>query len=111
MRVNILFTRFKHDAFVIFCSVKMPRGRPKSNKTGTRPQLRVIDRKPIRPLERQKMRPWLLEMLNKGDCQQLSWYNKKDKTFRVSWKHAAGQTFDAGADATLFQRWASHTGR
>jgi len=72
--------------------------------------LRVIERKPIRPLERQRMRPWLLEILNSGDCQQLAWYNRKVRTFRVSWKHAAGQTFDPCADATLFQRWATHTG-
>lgn len=56
------------------------------------------------------MRPWLLEQLNRGECHQLAWYSKKEKTFRVSWKHAAGQTFDPNADATLFELWARHTG-
>lgn len=91
----------------------MPRGRPKSkNSSKGRPAgLRVIDRKPIRPLERQRMRPWLMELLNSNTCHQLVWYNKKDKTFRISWKHAAGQTFDPTADATLFELWARHTGK
>jgi hypothetical protein len=86
----------------------MARGRPKSGKS--RPSLRTIERKPIRPLERQRMRPWLMELLDRNTCHQLVWMNKKDKTFRVSWKHAAGQTFNASADATLFERWAVHTG-
>lgn len=87
----------------------MARGRPKSGKS--RPSLRTIERKPIRPLERQRMRPWLMELLDRNTCHQLVWMNKKDKTFRVSWKHAAGQTFNASADATLFERWAVHTGK
>ncbi|XP_045213455.1 interferon regulatory factor 1-like [Mercenaria mercenaria] len=90
----------------------MPRGRPKSkNSCKGRATLRTIDRKPIRPLERQRMRPWLMDLLDKRTCHQLVWMNKKDKTFRVSWKHAAGQTFDPAADATLFELWARHTGK
>lgn len=90
----------------------MVRGRPKTkNSCKGRPTLRIIDRKPIRPLERQRMRPWLWDLLDANSCQQLSWISKKDKTFRVSWKHAAGQTFDPAADATLFELWARHTGK
>jgi len=88
----------------------MPRGRPKKSKT-SRQATRRIDRKPIRPLERKKMRPWLLEMLESNECSQLAWYKKRENQFKVWWKHAAGQTFNFNNDASLFQRWATHTGR
>lgn len=90
----------------------MARGRSKSKSScKSRPSLRIIERKPIRPLERQRMRPWLMDLLDKKSCHQLIWMNKKEKTFRVSWKHAAGQTFNASADASLFELWARHTGK
>lgn len=89
----------------------MPRVKPKSRMTGKgRSALKVVDRKPIRPLERQRMRPWLIELLDRKSCHQLGWFDKAKKTFKVSWKHAAGQTFDPDSDATLFELWARHTG-
>ncbi|KAH3860773.1 interferon regulatory factor 1-like [Dreissena polymorpha] len=92
----------------------MPRGRPPKSQAGLKGRangLRVIDRKPIRPLERQKMRPWLVDLLDQGVCNQLAWYKKRENLFRIMWKHAAGQTFNATCDASLFQRWAEHTGK
>ncbi|XP_052788783.1 interferon regulatory factor 1-like [Mya arenaria] len=89
----------------------MPRGRPKSKVGKNRRDVRVIDRKPIRPLERQKMRPWLVNLLDSGECRQLAWYKRRENLFRVLWKHAAGQTFNPDNDACLFQRWAMHTGK
>lgn len=88
----------------------MPRGRPKTKMT-LQKVAKTIDRKPIRPLERQRMRPWLMDLLDKDLCHQLVWLNKREKVFRIAWKHAAGQTFDASADATLFELWARHTGK
>lgn len=91
----------------------MPRGRPKTKHLGKagRPSLKIIERKPIRPLERQRMRPWLINLLDQNTCDQLEWLSRDMNTFRISWKHAAGQTFDANADATLFELWARHTGK
>ncbi|KAL4239676.1 interferon regulatory factor 1 [Mactra antiquata] len=89
----------------------MPRVSKSKSKTSKKVGLKSIDRKPIRPLERQKMRPWLIGLLDNDSCHQLGWFNKKDMTFKVSWKHAAGQTFDPNSDATLFELWARHTGK
>lgn len=57
------------------------------------------------------MRPWLQKMLEDGDCVQISWINKREKTFKMAWKHAAGQNWDRGQDCNLFEMWARHTGK
>ncbi|KAL3885276.1 hypothetical protein ACJMK2_025360 [Sinanodonta woodiana] len=76
---------------------------------------RIVVRKPprrfIRPVERQRMRPWLIEHLDKNDVVGLCWQNKRDKIFRISWKHAANQCFNMAKDTSLFEKWAIHTGR
>ena len=64
----------------------------------------------IRPVERQRMRPWLMEHLDKNDIAGLVWQNKRDRIFRISWKHAANQCFNMQKDTNLFERWAIHTG-
>ncbi|KAJ8319008.1 hypothetical protein KUTeg_004099 [Tegillarca granosa] len=58
-------------------------------------------RKPIRPIERQKMRPWLKDRLNDGDVLGLDWHNKSCNTFKVSWRHAARQGWSSDKDADL----------
>ena len=35
--------------------------------------------RPVRPVERQKMRPWLIDLLDKNILPGLSWQNKKEK--------------------------------
>ena len=67
-------------------------------------------RKPIRPIERQKMRPWLVNLLNE-DVPSLQWEVKREGTFRISWRHAARQGWNPVDDADLFERWARHTGK
>lgn len=68
-------------------------------------------RKPIRPVERQKMRAWLKDRLNDGDVRGLDWHTKSSNTFKVSWRHAARQGWSSDTDADLFERWARHTGK
>lgn len=68
-------------------------------------------RKPIRPIERQKMRPWLVNLLNNEKVSGFSWVSKDQETFRISWRHAARQGWDPMVDAGLFERWAKHTGK
>ena len=64
----------------------------------------------IRPVERQRMRPWLMDHLEKNDVPGLSWQNRNQWIFRISWKHAANQCFHLQTDTNLFERWAIHTG-
>ncbi|XP_033744681.1 interferon regulatory factor 1-like [Pecten maximus] len=70
-----------------------------------------IMRKPIRPIERQKMRPWLMNLLLHENITGLSWLSKRDRTFRISWRHAARQGWNPDKDADLFEKWARHTGK
>ncbi|WAR04409.1 IRF2-like protein, partial [Mya arenaria] len=65
----------------------------------------------IRPVERQRMRPWLIEALEKDDVPGLTWQTRNQGIFRISWKHAANQCFHMQNDTNLFERWAIHTGR
>ncbi|XP_062585321.1 uncharacterized protein LOC134246986 [Saccostrea cucullata] len=71
----------------------------------------TMNYRPIRPVERQKMRPWLLEHLDSGSIPGLSWQNRTQRIFRISWKHAAHNCFNRTTDSDLFERWAYHTGR
>nr|XP_022313100.1 LOW QUALITY PROTEIN: interferon regulatory factor 1-like [Crassostrea virginica] len=71
----------------------------------------IPQRKPIRPIERQKMRPWLVNLLNNERITGFSWVSKDHETFRISWRHAARQGWDPEVDAGLFERWAKHTGK
>ncbi|XP_053404388.1 uncharacterized protein LOC123555815 isoform X2 [Mercenaria mercenaria] len=65
----------------------------------------------IRPVERQRMRPWLIDHLDQNDIPGLVWQDQNEKIFRISWKHAANQCFNMQKDTNLFERWAIHTGR
>lgn len=71
----------------------------------------TMNYRPIRPVERQKMRPWLLEHLDGGSIPGLSWQNRTQRIFRISWKHAAHNCFNRTRDSDLFERWAYHTGK
>ncbi|XP_069124950.1 interferon regulatory factor 2-like isoform X2 [Argopecten irradians] len=70
-----------------------------------------IMRRPIRPIERQKMRPWLMNLLLHENVTGLSWLSKRERTFRISWRHAARQGWNPDKDADLFEKWARHTGK
>ncbi|KAK3095471.1 hypothetical protein FSP39_015082 [Pinctada imbricata] len=67
--------------------------------------------RPVRPVERQKMRPWLMDLLDRGNIPGLNWQNRSKRIFRISWKHAAHNCFNKDKDSDLFERWAYHTGR
>ncbi|KAK3090091.1 hypothetical protein FSP39_009135 [Pinctada imbricata] len=64
-----------------------------------------------RPVERQKMRPWLVDLLNSGSIEGLTWENKEDKTFKINWKHGSRHGYNANRDASLFEKYAELTGR
>lgn len=64
-----------------------------------------------RPLERQKMRPWLMDMLEQGATQGLEWFDESQKLFKINWKHGSRHGFNTRKDASLFEKYAEHTGR
>nr|WPR17913.1 IRF2 [Azumapecten farreri] len=64
-----------------------------------------------RPVERQKMRPWLIELLNKNKTDGLTWEDQDQGTFRISWKHGARNGWTINKDANVFELYAIHTGR
>ena len=82
----------------------------KDNDPSTEDPDQSMTRRFIRPVERQRMRPWLIEHLDKNDIPGLVWQNQAEKSFRISWKHAANQGFHMEKDTNLFERWAIHTG-
>ncbi|XP_021363371.1 interferon regulatory factor 1-like [Mizuhopecten yessoensis] len=64
-----------------------------------------------RPVERQKMRPWLIELLNKKKTDGLIWEDRDQSTFRINWKHGARNGWNINKDANVFELYAIHTGR
>ncbi|XP_022313099.2 uncharacterized protein LOC111118091 isoform X2 [Crassostrea virginica] len=64
-----------------------------------------------RPVERQKMRPWLQDMLQQGETQGLEWFNEAQRQFKINWKHGSRHGFNTRKDASLFEKYARHTGR
>jgi hypothetical protein len=70
-------------------------------------------RKGIRPVDRQKMKDWLIDKLSQKELPDHLWWvaGKEGREFFVRWPHAARQGFSAGDDAKLFRAWAIHSGR
>lgn len=64
-----------------------------------------------RPVERQKMRPWLMDMLKQGATQGLEWFDESQKLFKINWKHGSRHGFNTRKDASLFEKYAQHTGQ
>ena len=68
-------------------------------------------RRPVRPIDRQKMRPWLKNLLDVGSVFGLNWLTKEDGIFQISWRHASRLGWNLETDGDVFERWARHTGR
>ncbi|XP_060071776.1 uncharacterized protein LOC132551616 [Ylistrum balloti] len=64
-----------------------------------------------RPVERQKMRPWLIQLLDNNTADGLSWVDRKQGSFRINWKHGARNGWNINKDANVFELYAIHTGR
>ncbi|XP_041362983.1 interferon regulatory factor 2-like isoform X2 [Gigantopelta aegis] len=88
-------------------TVKMPRRSKKEIADSTM----VVNRRPIRPIDRQRMRPWLVNLLNEISVPGLSWEDQQKEIFDVSWRHGARHGWDITHDADVFCRWALHTGK
>ena len=67
-------------------------------------------RRPVRPIDRQRMRPWLMELLDLGNVFGLKWTNRLQGIFQISWRHASRLGWNLETDGDVFERWARHTG-
>ncbi|XP_057676871.1 interferon regulatory factor 1b [Corythoichthys intestinalis] len=63
------------------------------------------------PVSREKMRPWLVRMIESKSVAGLTWLDKEKTMFSIPWKHAARHGWDMNKDASLFKMWAIHTGK
>ncbi|KAK7491397.1 hypothetical protein BaRGS_00017375 [Batillaria attramentaria] len=59
---------------------------------------------------RQRLKPWLEAKINSGRFPGLTWVNKEQGIFRITWKHG-GRADWSEQDALIFKEWAIHTGR
>ena len=107
------FTGIIHCNSSSILSFQLKASMSKDSMSGGRITNRAGRERPrfIRPVERQRMRPWLVEHLDKNDIPGLTWVDRKEKVFRIAWKHAANQCFNLQKDTNLFERWAIHTGK
>ncbi|XP_045300891.1 interferon regulatory factor 5-like isoform X3 [Leopardus geoffroyi] len=59
----------------------------------------------------QRLRDWLVAQIESGRYAGLRWEDAGKTLFRIPWKHAAQQGYQAQQDAALFRAWAIHKGR
>ena len=51
---------------------------------------------------RQRLKPWLEAQINSGRFPGLAWVDKKQRTFRITWKHG-GRADWSEQDALIFK--------
>ncbi|XP_070195694.1 interferon regulatory factor 4-like isoform X2 [Littorina saxatilis] len=59
---------------------------------------------------RQRLKPWLIDQINSGQCLGVSWVDEQKGIFRIPWKHC-GRSDWTEQDGHLYMAWAIHTGR
>lgn len=59
----------------------------------------------------ERMRDWLLRMIDSGRFQGLEWLDEEKTVFRVPWIHAKKRGYCRERDAALFREWALHSGK
>lgn len=58
-----------------------------------------------------RLRDWLVAQIESGCYEGLCWEDSGKTLFRIPWKHAAKQDYQAQHDAALFRAWAMHKGK
>ena len=58
----------------------------------------------------ERMRDWLVRMINSGQFPGLKWLDQEKMVFRVPWIHAKKRDYNQERDAALFREWAIHSG-
>jgi hypothetical protein len=59
----------------------------------------------------ERMRDWLVRMINSGQFPGLKWLDQEKMVFRVPWIHAKKRDYNQERDAALFREWAIHSGK
>lgn len=59
---------------------------------------------------RDRLRTWLVKMIDSGEVPGLKWLNDEKTVFRMPWKHAGRQDYNL-EDSKIFMEWAKHSGR
>eukprot|EP00794_Sanderia_malayensis_P018724 gene18724-20613_t len=62
-------------------------------------------------VNRQRLRPWLIDQINSGTYIGLKWIDQDQMIFQISWKHFGKPGVDEERDAKIFREWARHTGK
>ncbi|XP_033625754.1 uncharacterized protein LOC117288984 [Asterias rubens] len=60
---------------------------------------------------RQRLRPWLENLINEGSVKGLEWIDKEKKLFKIPWKHAGKQDYNQEEDSKIFKLWSLNTGK
>ncbi|XP_059935164.1 interferon regulatory factor 4-like [Mesoplodon densirostris] len=58
-----------------------------------------------------RLRDWLVAQIESGRYAGLRWEDASKTLFRIPWKHAAKQGYQAQQDAALFRAWAIYKGK
>ena len=58
----------------------------------------------------ERMRDWLVRMIDSGRFPGLKWLDLEQMVFRVPWIHAKKRDYNQERDAALFREWAIHSG-
>nr|UCK81527.1 interferon regulatory factor-like protein [Arenicola marina] len=59
---------------------------------------------------RQRLRPWLEAMIDRGNIPGLQWMDQDRSRFRIPWKHGGKQDWTP-ENSRIFLEWAKHTGK
>ena len=59
----------------------------------------------------ERMRDWLIRMINSGRFLGLEWLDPEKTIFKVPWIHAKKRGYNRERDAALFREWAVHSGK
>ncbi|XP_051865764.1 interferon regulatory factor 8-like isoform X2 [Pristis pectinata] len=64
-----------------------------------------------RPRSTRKLKQWMIEQVDGGQCPGLVWEDRKLGMFRIPWKHAGKQDYRHDEDAAIFKAWAKFKGK
>ena len=52
---------------------------------------------------RQRLRPWLVGLIERDEVKGLEWMNKEKTLFKIPWKHAGKQDYNPEEDSKIFK--------
>ncbi|CAH1797277.1 unnamed protein product [Owenia fusiformis] len=62
------------------------------------------------PMERERMRPWLIRIVDSGNMPGVKWVDSAKTKIRISWIHAARHGYEPPKE-NIFKAWAIHSGK